>query len=164
MNRAYEAAIREAYATARTDLVYLETLQISSDVMPPVFLVKDLQDHVFTLEDGTQQTFVATAFRLALPASNATGLQDLNLAIDNVDRRISDFVVGASKSSKPVEVTYRPYIHTDKTKSQLKSPLILFLNDIQVTPVEVSARASFADVLNRRFLTEYYTRRRFPSL
>jgi Domain of unknown function (DUF1833) len=158
------AAIREAYATAQTNLVYLDTLSISNPAVETLYLVRDRKDYDLTLEDGTTHHFIATGFRFTLPAAGDNGVQDLNLAIDNIDRRPSDFIKAVLSNNDPVQVVFRPYISSDLTKPQMNPPLILFLRDIQINAVEISGRATFADVLNRKFLSELYTRRRFPAL
>jgi hypothetical protein len=43
-------------------------------------------------------------------------------------------------------------------------PLVLFLSDVSVGIVDVSAKASFADILNCKFPNQYYTNARFPSI
>lgn len=157
-------AIQEAYATSRTDLVYLDTLSISNPAVETLYLVRDRSDHTLTLEDHTTHLFSACGFRFTLPAAGDNGLQDLSLAIDNVDRKPSDFIKTVLGNNAPVEIVFRPYISTDKTKPQMNPPLTLFLTDIQISAVEVVGRATFADILNRKFLSELYTRRRFPAL
>lgn len=157
-------ALREAYATARSDVVYLDTLQISTPGIPTLWLVKDRVDHTFGLETGGSQLFTATAFRMSLPSANDSGLQDLSLSVDNVDRRASDFVKAALNVNKPIQVTYRPYMHSDPTQPQMNPPLVLFLTDVVITAAEVTGRATFADILNRKFLSDLYVRRRFPAL
>lgn len=157
-------AIREAYATARTDLVYLDTISLSNPAVESIYLVRDRKDFDLTLETGEVKHFVATGFRFTLPAAGDNGVQDLNLAIDNVDRRPSDFIRAVLANNDPVEVVFRPYVSNDLSKPQMNPPLTLYLRDIQITAIEISGRATFADILNRKFLSELYTRRRFPSL
>ena len=56
------------------------------------------------------------------------------------------------------------YLSNDLTQPQLDPPLSLILQDVQITMLQVSGRATFADVINKKWPTEYYTRARFPSL
>jgi hypothetical protein len=63
-----------------------------------------------------------------------------------------------------VTITYRPYLSTDFERPAMVPPLSLFLTDIVITAVEVVGRATFADILNRSFLPDNYTRRKFPGL
>jgi Domain of unknown function (DUF1833) len=159
-----EAAIREAYATSANNVVYLETLEISHPLVTSLYLVRDRVDHVLGIGGGVTKTFVATGFQFNLPSAGENGLQELTLRVDNVDRRASDFVNSVKGSNDPVQVIYRPYLHTEPNTPQMNPPLRLFLTDIVITAVDVTGRATFADVLNRRFLSELYVRRRFPAL
>lgn len=159
------AAIREAYATAQSDVVYLDTLEITNSAADPLYLVRDRVDWIFDLGGGAgTQFFTACGFRFVLPAAGENGLQELSLAIDNIDRKASDFVKLVLGSPDPVVVKYRPYLHSDPSTPQMNPPLTLFLTDIVVTAIEVTGRATFADILNRKFLSELYSRRRFPAL
>ena len=164
-NTSLNEAIKEAYASAPTHIVTLETLVVSHpDLDESIYMVRDRVGHTFTLEDGTERFFEPIPFRVALPPSGANGIQSLNIAIDNIDRRISDFLMTVINSGKPVELTYRPYLDNDPTTPQLNPPLVLFLLDVAVTASEISGNATFADVVNKEFPNEYYTRARFPSL
>jgi hypothetical protein len=166
-NTALTAAIQEAYASAQTDVVHLDTLEITNPLADPLYLVRDRVDWILGIEaagGGGTQLFTACGFRFVLPAAGDNGLQELGLAIDNVDRRPSDFVLSVLESEDPVTVKYRPYLSNDVAQPQMDPPLILFLTDIVITAVEVTGRATFADILNRKFLSELYTRRRFPAL
>jgi hypothetical protein len=163
-NAQLEEAIQEAYARARTDLVYLDTISISNPMADPIYLVRDRLDYDLTLETGVVKHFTASGFRFTLPAAGDNGVQDLSLAIDNVDRRPSDFIKKVVGSPDPVEIVFRPYISTDLTRPQMTPPLTLFLTDVQITAAEVIGRATFADILNRKFLSEAYLHRRFPAL
>lgn len=164
MNSALQEALREAYATAQSNVVQLDTLEFSHPNVDPLFLVKDRVDHLLRLETGVWKTFIATAIRFTLPATGENGLQDLNIAVDNVDRRPTLFVQKCIGSRDPVQVVYRPYLSTDNTAPQIDPPLRLYLRDIQIRAEEVTGRATFADVLNRKFLTDTFNRRRFPTL
>lgn len=164
MSSPYEDAIKEAYATAQSDVYYLETLEIANPLVETLYLVRDRVDHNLKLENGQTKLFTGTGFRFTLPNAGDNGLQELALAVDNVDRRVTDFIKDVLPSHDPVEVKYRPYLSNDPETPQMNPPLVLYLTDIQVTATEVTGRATFADVLNRKFLAELYNRRRFPAL
>lgn len=165
MNDALSEAIKEAYASAPTNVVILETLEIDhEDLAEPIRLVRNRENLTFTLEDASSYEFEGAAFRMALPAAGDNGVQDLMLAIDNTDQRLTDFVNTVKASIAPVTCTYRPYRSDDLTTPQMDPPLVLYLHDINLNSFEVSARASFADIINRKFPSVLYTRSRFPSL
>ena len=164
-NAALTEALREAYALAPTEIVILNTLQISHPALASdLFLVQDIVPNDFTLEDLSVETFEPVGFRFALPVIGANGLQELTLSIDNTDRRITDFVNTIKGQTGTTEVKYRPYLSNDLTTPQLSPPLLLFLKEISITAIEIQGRATFADIINKRFPNEWYTRERFPSL
>lgn len=159
-------AIREAYASAQSDLIYLDTLQVSHPTVGDFYIVADREDHLLGLETGVYQNFTASGFRFILPSAGRNGVQELTVAIDNVNRIPSQFVadVLAAPGSEPVTLTYRPYLSTKLDRPQMNPPLVLFLTDIVITAVEITGTATFADLLNRTFLSESYGRRNFPGL
>lgn len=164
-NTSLTQAIKEAYTLAPAGEVILETLQLSHPSMPtPIFLVRDRQDQVLMLEDGTTAVFTACAFRMALPEVRDNGIQELDIAIDNVDQSIGDFIDAVEDSNIAVSVVYRPYLYSNPNTPQMNPPLRLTLTDITQTNVEITGKATFGDVLNRTFPTQLYTRERFPSL
>jgi len=110
------------------------------------------------------QVFEPVPFRFTLPGQNDQGLQDLILGIDNIDKRIGEWIDAASQYDAPAIARYRAYLSSDLTLPQTTSPLELVLTDIQKTAFEVTGRASVADIVNLKFLRERYLRSRFPSL
>jgi len=66
--------------------------------------------------------------------------------------------------SGSVEMTYRPYLPSDPTKPQMTPPLVLVMTEVRVTSIEVSGRATFANIVNLKYPTQYYDRKRFPGL
>lgn len=164
-NEALSEAIKEAYASAPSDVAVFETLEISHPVIfETIYLVKNREDLEMTLETAETVTFEAAGFRMSLPAAGDNGVQELTLAFDNVDRRISNFLNEAKNFGSPVTIKYRPYLSNDLSTPQLSTPLVLSLTDIRVTVFEITGKATFADMLNKRFPTQLYTRSRFPSV
>lgn len=161
-----EAALLEAYALAPSNEVVLETLEISHPSIPnSVYLVRNYDDFTATLEDGvTVVTFEKAAFQMALPPANPDGTQDMQLAIANIDRRISDFLNNILGNPSPIKITYRPYLASDPSTPQLNPPLVLSLTDVKIDVATASGRAVFANIPNMKFPSQYYTRARFPAL
>lgn len=160
-----EDAIKEAYASCPTSKVVLETLEIrQTGVQSPIFIVKSRQTLTALDENGASRTFRPCGFQITLPPQNEEGFRSLNVAVDNVGREISDFVSAAMSENVPVEVVYRPYLSDDLTRPQMDPPLVLFLKELQITASQVTARATFMDLVNRKFPSDLYTRARFPSL
>lgn len=164
-NASLDAVLKEAYATAPSDVVYLDTLEISHPAVgSSIFLVKDRVDHTLTLETTEEVLFKGCSFKVILPSSGQNGVQEISVAIDNVDRAIGDFIETAKESLVPVSLSFRPYLASDPTTPLMNPPLTLFLRDVVVNAFQVTGKATFADILNKRFLSLLYTRERFPSL
>lgn len=142
----------------------LQNVVVVDPDLEPIYMVQCHEEKEFTLETGETVTFEPVGFRFQLPGQNDRGVSELNIAIDNVDRRIGDFINSAQTFDAPILVRYRPYLSTDTSAPQQDPPLELILSDVRVTQFEVTGRATFADIVNLKFLTEYYNRCRFPSL
>lgn len=164
-NAALTSAIKEAYASAPSNVVVLDTIQVSHPSLgSSLWLVRNLANITATLETAAEQEFTACGFRMALPSTGDRGLQELTIEIDNVNRVASDFIASVKNSTDPVTITYRPYLSTDLSTPQMDPPLVLYLSDVVITAYSVQGRASFANLLNRQFPNERYLKRRFPSL
>lgn len=158
-------AIKEAYIVAPSNDVVLETLQfIHPSLAEDIFLVLNREDLVLQIEGAVSKTFIGTAFRFTLPAAGDNGIQELTLTMDNVDRRITDFINTVKASAEPVVVKYRPYLSSDYNTPQMDPPLTLNLTGIRLTLLEATGKATFVDIVNRKAPSELYTRARFPSL
>lgn len=143
----------------------IEAITLSSEVEgSELFIIQDKKPWTLTLEDARVVDFEPVGFRFRLPGAGDNGLQELSISIDNVDRRLSDFIDLVKDYNTPVTLTYRPYLSSDTSGPQMVPPLKLYLRDVVITPFEVNGRATFADVINKKFPSELYTRSRFPSL
>lgn len=161
----YSEAIKEAFAIAPSGVVIYHTIEVRQDgVQDPIFMVRSRKPLVAYDELGVQRTFEPTGFEFTLPPKSEEGFTSLNIAIDNVGRRPSDFIDMAKSTVQEVKVIYRPYLSTDLTVPHMNPPLVLFLKDINMTPMQVTGRATFMDVVNKKFPLELYTRERFPAL
>lgn len=164
-NTALSDAIKEAYASCPTSKIFYETLEIrQTGVQGPIYLVKSKEPLAAKDENGNNIIFQPSGFQLSLPPENEEGFRSLNIAIDNIGREISDFVELARSEKQEVEVIYRPYVSDNLNVPAMIPPLVLYLKDIQMNVFQVTGRATFFDIINRRFPSELYTRARFPSL
>lgn len=166
MNTTFTTALLEAFALAPPGVVYLKTLQLSHPSLggQDKYIVADRVAWTLLDENAVSRDFEARAFRLALPPAGDNGLQQLTIGIDNVDLVISDFLKLCLAYTAPVAVTFRAYRSDDPNTVQNNPPLLLSLTDIEVGDIEVVGTATFADILNRSFPSELYTRDRFPGL
>lgn len=164
-NPSLQDAIKEAYAIAPSNKVIIDTLEIrQGDVQDPIYIVKSPRSLTAFDENGEEIEFRPAGFTFTLPSETEEGFKSLNIAVDNIDRAVSDFINAAKSSEEPVEVIYRPYMADDLSAPQMIPPLVLYLKDIQVNEFQVVGRATFMDLVNQKFPSEYYTRLRFPSL
>jgi len=164
-NPSLQDAIKEAYASCPTNVVILDTLEVrQTGVQSSLFIVRGKSSIDAADENGDTHTFQPVGFKFTLPASNEEGFRSLNLSIDNVGRTLSDFIAIAKTEKVSVEVVYRPYMSDDFTAPQMIPPLVFWLKDIQITPMQVNARATFMDLVNKKFPSELYNRSRFPAL
>lgn len=164
-NPSLSEAIKEAYASCSVENIIYATLEIrQTGVQDPIYLVRAPQSITAVDENGFERTFEPSGFQFSEPAQNEEGFRSLNIAIDNIDRRVSDFIEAAKSEKIPVEVIFRPYLSDDLTGPAMSPPLVLYLKDIQVTTHQVTGRATFLDLINRKFPSELYTRLRFPAL
>lgn len=164
-NSSFQDAIKEAFVLAPASKVIYDTLEIRQNgVQDSVFIVKARQSIQATDENGTVRTFLPVGFQFTLPSEDEDGFRSLSISIDNIGRSISDFIEAAKSEKVPVEIIYRPYLSDDLSQPQMDPPLILYLKDIQVTAAQVVGKATFMDLVNKKFPNELYTRARFPSL
>ena len=126
--------------------------------------MRDSIPRILTLETLETVTFEPVNFRLSRPKQGETGSQELTLTVDNVDRRIFEFLEAIQFSQRETKIKWRLYLESDDTQPQTTVPVELTIVDIAVTTFEVTATARFIDILNKPFPNENFTRARFPSL
>lgn len=159
------AAIREAYASAPSDVVVYHTLEISHpNFTQPIYVVRDVADLTAQLETGESVTFVRFAFDFVRPEVSISGVPQCQITIDNVSRDILAAVQAAVGSTELIAVTYREYLSTDLTGPQNDPPLTMTLTNIRADVFKVTATAGFGDLNSKRFPRDDYTAERFPGL
>lgn len=165
MNTALLEAIKEAYVSAPANRVDIHTIEVrQTGVQEAIFITQSRRDIIANDENGIPRTFRAGGFQFTLPPSNEEGFQSLTISIDNIGREVSDFITTAKGEVVPVEVIYRPYVSDNLLTPQMIPPLHLFLKDVQITTHQVTGRATFMDIVNKKFPAILYNRSRFPAL
>ena len=158
-------AIKEAYASAPSDVVIYHTLEINHPAFSqPIYVVRDRVDLVAHLEGGNEVTFIRFAFNLVKPEISATGVPQCTIEIDNVSREILAAVQLAIASPEKITMTYREYLSTDLSTPQNNPPMVLTVMSIKADVFKVTAIAGFGDLANKRFPAVEYTDDRFPGL
>lgn len=166
MDPTLSEAIKEAYASADVRVVAYDTLEIAHpSFTQPIYVVRDWQDLVATLEDGvTEVTFVRFKFDLTRPEVSPDGVPQCRIDMDNVTREIMANLMLTRNSTEMIAVRYRQYIDTDLSRPQNDPPLRAVLTNIKADLWRVRGVAGFGDYNNKRFPTDDFTAERFPGL
>lgn len=164
-------ALKEAYASAPANVMIFHTLELRHPAFTtPIRVVRDHSDLVATLEAsapvnaGQQVTFTRFAFDFTKPEISPSGVPQLTIEIDNVDRAIVANIEAAMTTADMVQATYREYISSDLTCPQNDPPIHMTIMSITADVFRVKAVAGFPDLINRRFPTTEYDSETFPGL
>lgn len=164
-------ALKEAYAAAPANMVIYHTLELRHPAFStPIRVVRDFANLTATLEatapanPGAAVLFVAFAFEFTKPEVSATGVPQITITLDNVDRAIVANIEAAMGSTDLVQVTYREYLSTDLSAPQNNPPLSMTIMSVTADVFKVSAVAGFPDLMNRRFPSTEYSPEVFPGL
>lgn len=170
-------ALKEAYASAPSDVVILHTLElrhpsfIDDQGLPTtVRVVRDNTDLIARLEPtapinaGEIVTFIAMGFDLELPPVDTAPVPEISITIDNVSREMVKHLNNAAESQDKIEVTYRPYLSTDLEGPQMDPPITLVLTEVEADIFRITGRARMLDVGNKAFPSVTYNSQNYPSL
>lgn len=164
-------AIKEAYASAPANVVIYHTLELRHPAFTsPIRVVRDFEDLTATLEAtapvdaSTAVLFVRFSFDFTKPEVSATGVPQMSIEIDNVDRSIVANIEAALATTDLVQATYREYISADLTAPQNDPPIHMTIMSISANVFRVKAVAGFPDLMNRRFPSTAYDAEVFPGL
>ena len=164
-------ALKEAYAAAPSNVVIYHTLELRHPAFStPIRVVRDFANLTATLEatapvdPGAAVLFVAFAFEFTKPEVSATGVPQITITLDNVDRAIVANIEAAMGSTDLVQVTYREYLSSDLGGPQNNPPLSMTIMSVTADVFKVSAVAGFPDLMNRRFPSTEYSPEVFPGL
>ena len=174
----YSEAIAAAYASAPETEIVLDTLEIHHasfiDDFGAPFAIRVVNDHeplTATLEAGAPMNpgaavlFKACYFEFRRPSETESGsLPEVELSISNVSRLIIPHLDRIKESRSVVTVIWRPYLVSDLSGPHMNPPLALTLRYIQADMNNLTARAGFTDLSNRRFPASEYTAKKFPQL
>lgn len=165
-------ALKEAYASAPSDVVIISTLEIRHPAFTtPIRVVSDYVAVMARLEANAPQNagelvvFQPFAFELSLPELSDKGVPELGLRIDNVSREILENIELAIPLPDLLDITYRAYLSNDLVSGPHNNPpLTLTINHIEADAQAINAKASIADFINRKFPNQEYDETRFPGL
>lgn len=166
-------ALKEAYASAPTDLVIINTLELRHPAfIEPLRVVADFTPINAKLEDtaplnaGEVVTFQPYSFEFQLPDVIDSGVPELVIRIDNVSREIIENIELAIPQTDKLEVTYRAFLSSDMATHGPHNdpPLHLTIVSIEANAMTIEARASIVDFVNKKFPNQEYDDTRFPGL
>ena len=171
------AALAEAYAVAPSDKVNIHTLELRhpaflNDAGDPdsIWVTTNGADVVATIEaaapvrGGEAVSFVSYPFRFRLAPIENTASQELEMAIDAVDRRIIENLDLAAAYGAKIQMCYRPFLSDDLDGPQMIPPPVFTLSNVRVDPLTCTARARIDIDLGGAFPNRNYTAAEFPAL
>lgn len=170
-------ALKEAYASAPSDVVILHTLELRHPAFKDekgnstaIRVVRDNVNHICKLEDnapldgGKEVEFIALAFDLQLPPVENIPVPEISLSLDNVSTEIMRYLDQAIETQDMIEMTYRPYLSSDLSYPQMDPPITLVITEITADISKISATARMMDIGNKSFPAENYTVKKYPGL
>jgi hypothetical protein len=164
-------AIKEAYASAPANVVIYHTLELRHPAFTtPIRVVRDFTDLTATLEatapanPGAAVLFIAFAFEFSKPEVSSSGVPQITISLDNVDRAIVANIEAAMGSTDLVQVTYREFLSTDLSVPQNNPPLSMTIMSVTADVFKVTCTAGFPDLMNRRFPSTEYSAEVFTGL
>lgn len=172
-NQTLSEALKEAYASADVSEVIINTIEIRHPAFTePIRVVSDYAPIDAKLEanaplnGGEVVTFQPFAFELTLPEVMEKGVPEMMLQIDNVSREIIRHIELAISLPDKLEVTYRAYLYSDRLTNGPHNdpPLHLTITSIEADAMAITARASIADFVNKKFPSKEYDENGFPGL
>jgi hypothetical protein len=168
---ALSQALREAFASAPSDTVILDTLELwHPSFAEPIRVVRDHADLTARLEAGAPRdggrrvAFTALAFDFSPPPVDTAPVPEITLSLDNVGQDLADALEAAATSQDVITVTWRPYLSTDLEGPHMDPPITLTLTEVEADTMRVTGRARMLDIGNKAFPSITYTALRFPGL
>jgi hypothetical protein len=172
MSELWSEALAEAYASATTDEVILNTIELIHPAFTePIRCVADYVPLTARLEaaapinPGELVEFQAFAFDIKPPEVIDSGVPELEISIDNVSGEIIEHIELAMGNPEFLEVLWRVYLSSNPEEGpQNLKPIRMTITNIDADEMAIQARASIVDFMNKNFPNNEYDDRRFPGL
>lgn len=138
-----------------TDAAFLFLLTVTPTGEPPIYLVNNLEEVV---SRGIK--YLPYAFSITLPNNDTTKTPSVQLAIDNVDKRL----INAIRETKRPPRIKLELITTYEPDSPEKTLDFLELRDVQYTAQNIVMTLAIVNVMSRSFPKSSYDPVQFPDL
>ncbi len=178
----WSEALQEAYASAPNDEVILHTLELRHPSFAETairvvmdygsqYIIEgeDVEGHYLMLEAeapvqaGQNVFFQACMFNMDLPEQKENSLPTVQIELDNVTRKIMEYLDAAIGEKAAMEVTYREYLASDTTTPQFILGG-LTLKEVKANLGRVTGQAQFSDLVNKNFPGKVYRPTEFQGL
>ncbi len=153
--------------------IYPSNLRYPSETLYPsnikydlqsYFLVRDIDNHIFKLDDGSDQEFFSYPFNLIEPEVGSEQ-QDIGIVMDNVSLGLIEQIeLAATDTTNPIELTYRVYI--EGLDDPQMTSITLPITEVSVAGTNITCKASRVDLYKKKFpfgSLAYYGQQ-FPGL
>lgn len=155
--------LQRVYASAPTDYVIIQTLDIRVAGQDPVLLCNGFNEVTATLETLEEVTFEPGNLVVNLPKKDDSGQQSLNFGLWNVTSRAQDIITAALEADEEVPIVYREFFSNDLT-APATSPLPFVMVGGEFQGIELQIEASYYDILNTAWPRERYTSLNAPGI
>lgn len=149
------------YVSGGPEIIFT-TLEFK-DGVNQFFLVEGYDDLTAVLEDGSTCTFEAYPMQMALPARNADGTQDLQIAVCNIAGIVSSHLRAMLEENRTGLVTVRVYTEYDLS-APAERPFTLTVKGGNWTPVQADIVAGYMNILDTAWPRKLFTPKEYPGL
>lgn len=170
----FSEAMREAIATARTDIVDYHVFEINcARFTQPARVAWGWEVVTAMIEDGapsdagTMQDFHPAPIEFSAPAVVADSESSLQMDLWNVSKDIIMALDANREDPLPVSLIYRVYMSNRlELGPERNPPMTMMLKNVQVDPRggRITGRAAFSSLIGRNFPFPSYTIAEFPGL
>lgn len=178
LDELYSDAIRDAYASATTAEPILHSLEFrhsafgdeNGDPISAIRIVLDVKDHAVKLEAdapadaGATVTMTGCPIDCRLPERSDTGVPECEIAADNVSRMMMPQLRRVTETMEPIMATYREHL---PIRAHLGPEFVIdgfSAKRMRSTPMRVTGRLGFFDLMNASFPLDEYRQEDFRGL
>lgn len=144
--------------------VQLTVIELWSEAWPDrIVLVADFVGHTVITEDGRTLEAQPSGLAVSIPKRDATGAQNLTLALDGVRPEATRLLRQAEAEQRQVNVTVRTYLHSDLSEPA-DQPYYLIMRSFSAKDNHVEITAGLFDLIDMRWPRMLYNSITAPCL